>query len=55
MSTYTINYDLDGGELTIEPVKSFNIENVENIQLPTPTKKIIFLRGGMKTDKKYLN
>ena len=52
MSTYTINYDLDGGELTIEPVKSFNIENVENIQLPTPTKKDYIFAGWYENGQK---
>lgn len=50
--TYTINYDLDGGELTIEPVKSFNIENVENIQLPTPTKKDYIFAGWYENGQK---
>lgn len=52
MSTYTINYDLDGGELTIEPVKSFNIENVENIQLPTPTRKDYIFAGWYENGQK---
>lgn len=52
MSTYTINYDLDGGELTIEPVKSFNIENVENIQLPTQTKKDYIFAGWYENGQK---
>lgn len=52
MCTYTINYDLDGGELTIEPVKSFNIENVENIQLPTPTKKDYIFAGWYENGQK---
>lgn len=52
MSAYTINYDLDGGELTIEPVKSFNIENVENIQLPTPTKKDYIFAGWYENGQK---
>lgn len=52
MCTYTINYDLDGGELTIEPVKSFNIENVENIQLPTPTRKDYIFAGWYENGQK---
>lgn len=52
MCTYSINYDLDGGELTIEPVKSFNIENVENIQLPTPTRKDYIFAGWYENGQK---
>lgn len=39
MCNYNISYDLDGGELNVESIQSFNIENILNIELPTPQKK----------------